>query len=113
MAWLLHEPRLIASVPVFCIIAVKPLVFNRQAPIFVSTGAVKLLKYLHTRLEALIQDQKPTSSLSGSSQSSNNRKNMVHSGSHHEDEFEDNTALNETSAAVWKVSHHLPSDSLT
>jgi hypothetical protein len=51
MAWLLHEPRLIASVPVFCIIAVKPLVYNKQAPIFVSTGAVKLLKYLHSRLE--------------------------------------------------------------
>lgn len=56
MAWLLHEPRLIANVPVFCIIAVKPLVRNKNAPIFVSTGAVKLLKYLHSRLEALIQD---------------------------------------------------------
>lgn len=51
MAWLLHEPRLIANVPVFCIIAVKPLVRNKDAPTFVSIGAVRLLKYLHSRLE--------------------------------------------------------------
>eukprot|EP01039_Chlorochromonas_danica_P002473 gene2473-2708_t len=56
MAWLLHEPRLIANVPVFCIIAVKPLVKNKNAPIFVSSGAVQLLRYLHSRLEALIQE---------------------------------------------------------
>ena len=31
MAWLLHEPRLIAKVPVFCIIGVKPLLRNNLA----------------------------------------------------------------------------------
>lgn len=62
MAWLLHEPRLIARVPVFCIIAVKPLVKNQQAPVFVSVGAVKLLKYLHSRLEVLIQQSSKESS---------------------------------------------------
>ena len=56
MAWLLHEPRLISSVPVFCIMAIKPLIINHSAPVFVSTGAVRLLKYLHTRLEALLPE---------------------------------------------------------
>ena len=50
MAWLLHEPRLIAKVPVFCIIGVKPLLRNQQAPLSVSIGAVHLLTHLHTHL---------------------------------------------------------------
>jgi hypothetical protein len=56
LAWLLHEPRLIASVPVFCVIAIQPLVTNVRAQSFVSLGAVSLLKYLHTRLEVLVTD---------------------------------------------------------
>lgn len=56
LAWLLHEPRLIASVPVFCVIAIQPLVTNVHAQAFVSLGAVSLLKYLHTRLEGLVTD---------------------------------------------------------
>lgn len=56
LAWLLHEPRLIASVPVFCVVAIQPLVTNPAAPGFVSVGAVNLLKYLHARLEGLIAD---------------------------------------------------------
>jgi hypothetical protein len=51
MAWLLHEPRLIAKVPVFCIIGVKPLLKNTAAPLSVSLGAVHLLTHLHSRLE--------------------------------------------------------------
>ncbi|KAJ1390138.1 hypothetical protein B484DRAFT_439804, partial [Ochromonadaceae sp. CCMP2298] len=51
MAWLLHEPRLIAKVPVFCIIGVRPLVYNVHAPLSVSIGAVQLLMHLHSRLE--------------------------------------------------------------
>lgn len=51
MAWLLHEPRLVAKVPVFCIIGVKPLLRNQQAPLSVSIGAVHLLTHLHGRLE--------------------------------------------------------------
>ncbi len=51
MAWLLHEPRLIAKVPVFCIIGVQPLVRNQLAPATVSIGAVQLLLHLHSRLE--------------------------------------------------------------
>lgn len=51
LAWLLHEPRLIASVPVFCVVAIQPLVTNTQAQSFVSLGAVSLLKYLHARME--------------------------------------------------------------
>ncbi len=51
MAWLLHEPRLVAKVPVFCIIGVKPLLRNGNAPMSVSTGAVHLLLHLHSRLE--------------------------------------------------------------
>jgi hypothetical protein len=51
MAWLLHEPRLVAKVPVFCIIGVKPLLRNPLAPLSVSVGAVHLLTHLHGRLE--------------------------------------------------------------
>jgi hypothetical protein len=51
MAWLLHEPRLVAKVPVFCIIGVRPLLRNPQAPLSVSVGAVHLLTHLHGRLE--------------------------------------------------------------
>jgi hypothetical protein len=61
LAWLLHEPRLIASVPVFCVIAIQPLVTNVRAQSFVSLGAVSLLKYLHTRLEVLVTDLSHTS----------------------------------------------------
>ena len=51
MAWLLHEPRLRAEVPVFCVVGVKPLLCNHRAPVSVSVGAVQLLTHLHTRLE--------------------------------------------------------------
>lgn len=57
MAWLLHEPRLIAKVPVFCIIGVKPLLRNNLAPLSVSIGAVHLLTHLHGRLEVLIKEE--------------------------------------------------------
>jgi hypothetical protein len=51
MAWLLHEPRLRAEVPVFCVMAIRPLLRNKGAPLSVSIGAVQLLSHLHTRLE--------------------------------------------------------------
>lgn len=51
MAWLLHEPRLLAKVPVFCILSINPLVKNTSAPLSVSVGAVRLLTHLHARLE--------------------------------------------------------------
>jgi hypothetical protein len=54
MAWLLHEPRLVAKVPVFCIIGVRPLLRNPQAPLSVSVGAVHLLTHLHGRLEVRV-----------------------------------------------------------
>jgi hypothetical protein len=133
MAWLLHEPRLFASVPVFCIIAVKPLVYNKQAPIFVSTGAVKLLKYLHSRLEAIIHDSYKTkedkmNNTSGNSGNSNNNNNNNkaddNKGDHHshhnhphkehykqrdrqhpgdKEFYEELMQVDETSFAVWKV----------
>lgn len=53
MAWLLHEPRLVAKVPVFCIIGVRPLLKNSSAPATVSIGAVHLLLHLHSRLEVM------------------------------------------------------------
>ena len=56
MAWLLHEPRLRAEVPVFCVVAVKPLLKNIKVPVPVSIGAVNLLYHLHTRLEVLVKD---------------------------------------------------------
>merc|ERR1711871_99444 len=57
MAWLLHEPRLRAEVPVFCVVAIKPLLRNINAPVSVSVGAVQLLSHLHTRLEVLVKDE--------------------------------------------------------
>ena len=57
MAWLLHEPRLRAEVPVFCVVAIKPLLRNTNAPMSVSVGAVQLLSHLHTRLEVLVKDE--------------------------------------------------------
>ena len=56
MAWLLHEPRLRAEVPVFCVVAIKPLLRNTRAPVSVSVGAVQLLSHLHMRLEVLVKD---------------------------------------------------------
>ena len=56
MAWLLHEPRLRAEVPVFCVVAIKPLLRNSNAPMSVSVGAVQLLSHLHMRLEVLVKD---------------------------------------------------------
>jgi hypothetical protein len=128
MAWLLHEPRLFASVPVFCIIAVKPLVYNKQAPIFVSTGAVKLLKYLHSRLEAIIHDSYKTkedkmNNTSGNT-GNNNNQTEDNKGDHHshhnhphkehykqrdrqhpgdKEFYEELMQVDETSFAVWKV----------
>lgn len=57
MAWLLHEPRLRAEVPVFCVVGVKPLLCNNQSPVSVSVGAVHLLTHLHTRLEVLVKNE--------------------------------------------------------
>jgi hypothetical protein len=57
MAWLLHEPRLRAEVPVFCIVGLKPLLANIDVPISVSVGTVHLLTHLHTRLEVLASDE--------------------------------------------------------
>lgn len=58
MAWLLHEPRLRAEVPVFCVVAIKPLLRNAGAPESVSIGAVQLLSHLHSRLEVLTGNEK-------------------------------------------------------
>jgi len=57
MAWLLHEPRLRAEVPVFCVVGVKPLLCNHRAPLSVSVGAVQLLTHLHSRLEVLVKEE--------------------------------------------------------
>ena len=59
MAWLLHEPRLRSEVPIFCIIAIKPIIFNSASPISVATGSVQLLNHLHSRLEILIDEELP------------------------------------------------------
>jgi hypothetical protein len=62
MAWLLHEPRLHSEIPVFCIIAIKPLVLS-NVPESVSIAAVQLLLHLHGRLDVLIdQDDSQTNS---------------------------------------------------
>jgi hypothetical protein len=68
MAWLLHEPRLRAEVPVFCIVGLKPLLANVDVPISVSVGTVHLLTHLHTRLEVLAIDD--------SEQKNNGHNNM-------------------------------------
>ena len=112
MAWLLHEPRLISSVPVFCIMAIKPLIINHSAPVFVSTGAVRLLKYLHTRLEALL----PEIIASTTNNNSNNSMKSAGKGSNNAlyDAEEENELVVDTgvvagvgtggdnSGAVWK-----------
>ena len=54
VAWLLHEPQLLASVPVFIVICIRPLLGNPRVPVSVSVGAVTLLCHLHSRLEVLI-----------------------------------------------------------
>ena len=56
MAWLLHEPRLRAEVPVFCVVGIRPLLCSTGVPRIVSVGAVKLLTHLHMRLEVLVKD---------------------------------------------------------
>jgi len=56
MAWLLHEPRLRAEVPLICVSGIRPLVTNKYAPIAVSIGAVQLLMHLHGRVEVLATD---------------------------------------------------------
>jgi len=68
MAWLLHEPRLRAEVPVFCIVGLKPLLANVDVPVSVSVGTVHLLTHLHTRLEVLAIDE--------SEQKNNSSNNM-------------------------------------
>ncbi len=51
MAWVLHEPRLVAEVPVFCLVGLKPLLTNDRAPVSVSVASAELLYHLHLRLE--------------------------------------------------------------
>ena len=53
MAFLLHEPRLRSEVPIFCLVAIKPLL-NCDVSESVAVGAVRLLVHLHSRLEILI-----------------------------------------------------------
>ena len=54
IAWLLHEPRLRAEVPVSCVVGIKPLLNHTGVPSCVSVGAIQLLFHLHTRLEVLV-----------------------------------------------------------
>ena len=54
MAWLIHEPRLRAEVPVFCVTGIRPLLRNLRAPVSVSVGGIQLLTHLHNRLEVNI-----------------------------------------------------------
>ena len=56
IAWLLHEPRLRAEVPLFCISALDPLLGNATVPLTVSLGALQLLCQLHSRQEVLFKD---------------------------------------------------------
>lgn len=60
LAWLIHEPRLRAEVPMFCVRSVKPLLTNANAPLSVSMGGVQLLLHLHYRLEALFESTSPS-----------------------------------------------------
>ena len=53
MAWLLHEPRLTAEVPLSIVVGLKPLLCNNHVPMTVSIGTVKLLISLHHRLEVI------------------------------------------------------------
>ncbi len=57
MAWILHEPRLVAEVPVFCVCAIQPLLESKRSPNTVSIGTVKLLYHLHARLEVLVKSE--------------------------------------------------------
>jgi hypothetical protein len=91
MAWLLHEPRLRAEVPVFCIVALKPLLLTSTAPLSVSTGAVQLLTHLHTRLEVLIKD----------GDSSAPKKPSVDHGS--EDSEENGAHDDDDAPFIWEV----------
>ena len=58
MAWMLHDTRLRAEVPIFCVSAIKPLLRNSRAPLSVCLGAVRLL--LHERLEILVDSSEGT-----------------------------------------------------
>ena len=51
MAWMLHDSRLRAEVPIFCVSAIQPLLNNKNSPVSVSLGAVQLLCLLHERLD--------------------------------------------------------------
>ena len=60
LAFLLHEPRLRSEVPLFCIIAIKP-ILSADVTSSVSVGAVQLLVHLHSRLEVLIDSENSSS----------------------------------------------------
>lgn len=51
MAWILHEPRLVAEVPVFCLVGLRPLIVNNRLPVSISVASIELLYHLHLRLE--------------------------------------------------------------
>ena len=63
MAWLIHEPRLRAEVPVFCVAGIRPLLRNSRVPVSVSVGGVHLLSHLHSRLEVLATETETDSSM--------------------------------------------------
>jgi hypothetical protein len=62
MTWLLHEPRLKAEVPVFCVSGIRPLLQNAHLSASLSRGVIQLLMNLHDRLEVLVTEESIASS---------------------------------------------------
>ncbi len=62
MSWLLQEPRLVANIPVFSVMALRPLVRNVKCVAFVSEGAIQLLLYMLSRLEPVLDQVVSTES---------------------------------------------------
>jgi hypothetical protein len=85
--WLLHEPRLVANVPIFCIFAIKPLIVNQDAPATVNVGAIHLLMHLQIRLCSLLDGSTGTA--------------------HDSDDDEDyELVTRENPQLIWKVSFY-------
>ncbi len=62
MSWLLQEPRLVANIPVFSVMALRPLVSIVKCVAFVSEGAIQLLLYMLSRLEPVLDQVVSTES---------------------------------------------------
>lgn len=54
LVWLLHEERLRAEIPIFCVHAIWPHLENAVSPLSIRLGCIQLLLLLHSRLEVIM-----------------------------------------------------------